>query len=200
MFSKITTKIATIAIAATASVFAFGQFAGNAEAEGETKSPIILIVDQTRVLATSTAGQSISEQMRVLQDTVNKELETQVATLVKEGEELKAKQGKMEEKAYLEAAKKIAFQQQNMPVLREVRIRELSLSEQQAFGQVSEKLRPILEEIVKERGATVLLDRSAVMYGATETDITQEVIDRLNEQITTVKVQRVSLQQQAARQ
>ena len=206
MFSKIMTKTATFAAAAMVGVAALANGANTAvaqEAEAEAiaqdvveKAPVILIVDQARLLATSEAGQSVSEQMQVLQDTVNKELETVVARLVKEGEELQGKQETMEEAAYIEAAQRIALQQQNVPVLREIRVRELSMSEQRAYAEISEKMRPILEEIVNARGATVLLDRSAIMYGAAEADITQEVLERLNEEIKTVRVERVNLAQE----
>ena len=192
MFSKSLFSVAGIAAAAFA---AFGalQVSATAQAQSDGKTPVILIVDQARLIATSKAGNSIAEQMKTLQATANKELEAEVGRITKEAEELKSKQGQMEEKAYIETAKRLAIQQNNLPVLREVKLRELALSEQKAIGQISEKMRPILKKIVEDRGATILLDRSAVMYASQNTDITEEVLTKLDAEISSVKVERVSL-------
>ncbi len=64
---------------------------------------------------------------------------------------------------------------------------------QTAQAKILVESQPILKEIVDKRGATILLDRSAVMYFAPETDVTQEVIAALDKKITTVEVQKVSL-------
>jgi rRNA-processing protein FCF1 len=60
---------------------------------------------------------------------------------------------------------------------------------------------PILKTIVEARGATILLDRSAVMYASTDTDITQQVIAELDKKLTSVTVEKTNLaelQKQAA--
>ncbi len=50
-----------------------------------------------------------------------------------------------------------------------------------------------MKAIVDKRGATLLLDRSAVMFAAPETDVTQEVLAELNKKMKTVDVQKVTL-------
>jgi len=59
--------------------------------------------------------------------------------------------------------------------------------------QVNEKLAKILEAVVAERNADVILDRSLVIYGGKSTDITDTVISRLNSQLRTVPVVRERL-------
>ncbi|MGV6801822.1 MAG: OmpH family outer membrane protein [bacterium] len=157
------------------------------------KAPVILIVDQARLVAASKAGASIAEQMKLLQDTANKELEKKVSALAKEAEDLKAKQGKVSDDEYAKQAQVLSIKQQNLTVLREIKVRELAAAEQNAIKAVGEEMRPILKEIVDARGATVLLDRSSVMYAATATDITDEALAKLDDKLTTVKVERVSL-------
>lgn len=192
MFSK---SLMTMAgISAALMTFGAGHMVSNVQAQDKISAPVILIVDQARLMSASKAGNSVAEQLKTMQATANKELEAEIGRITKEAEELKSKQGKMDEKTYLEAAKRIALQQNNLPALREVKLRELALAEQKAVGQISEKMRPILKEIVDARGATVLLDRSAVMYAATDTDITSEVMGKLDLAISSVKVERISLQ------
>ena len=93
----------------------------------------------------------------------------------------------------MEKAKQLSVKQNNLPALREVKVRELSISEQQALGKINDAMMPILKKIVEDRGATVMLDRSAVMYASVDTNITAEVIAELDKVLSTVKVEKVSL-------
>lgn len=181
--------IAAAVLAASSAVFGAPAMAQAPAA----KAPVILIVDQGRVLATSKVGQSINAQLAKIQEAANAELNAEVEKLVKEQEDLKKQKDLMAEDVWLEKAKQAAVKQNNLPALRDVKVREIGISEQQALAQVNEKLTPILQKFVDSRGATVMLDRSAVMYAAANTDITAEVIAELDKAITTVKVERVSL-------
>ncbi len=156
-------------------------------------APVILIINQAQVLSQSKAGQSIRTQLEGLQTQAETELNAEVEKFVKEAEDLKKQKDLMAEDVWLQRAQQLEVKRQNLPALREVKTRELSISEQQALNQVTEKLTPILEKIVKDRGATLLLDRSAVMFAAVDTDITAQVISELDKAITTVKVEKVSL-------
>src|SRR5262249_22106984 len=74
----------------------------------------------------------------------------------------------------------------------------------QAQQQVEGALKPILQGIMQERGANVLLDRSAVVLVPNALDVTAVAVQRLNQKLPTVKVQLVALppglQQQMAPQ
>ena len=156
-------------------------------------APVILIINQSQVIAQSKAGQSIVPQLDKLQKEANAELNKEAESLVKETEDLKKQKDLLAEDVWIDRAKKLQAKQQNLPVLREVRVRELSISEQKALSTISEAMKPILEKIVKERGATVLLDRSAVMFAAVDTDITQEVIAALDKKLKKVTVEKTDL-------
>lgn len=193
------TKRMTMA-ASAALLAAAGMFATPAAAQ---KAPVILIVNQQQVLATSKAGQSIQTQLQKLQQGAEADLNAQVQAMVKEQEDLQKQKSLMAEAVWTEKARALAVKQNNLPALRDVKLRELSISEQQALGKLNESLTPILKKIVDDRGATLLLDRSAVIFGASETDITSQVISELDKVVTTVPVQKVNLadlQKQAQQQ
>ena len=189
------TKLCSVMALAVAGSFASSLGMSTVVAQEEA-APVILIVDQSRLLATSKAGKSVTEQMQALQTTANKELEETIGMIIAEAEELKSKEGSMDESVYLAEAQRLAIAQNDIPMLREIKVRELQAAEQKALGEISEIMRPILKEIVDSRGATLLLDRSAVMYASTDTDITEYVLGKLDEEITTVKVERIDLIQQ----
>ena len=187
------TKILSMACAA---VLAFGGVFAGAGSEAvaqERSAPVILILNQAQVISQSKAGQSIGPQLEKLQNEANESLNGEVAKLTKEAEDLKKQQGLLSEEVWTQKAQQIAVKQNNLPVLREVKLRELSLAEQKALGEISEQMRPILKKIVEENGATLLLERGAVMYAASETDITEQVIKELDKKLKSVKVEKIDL-------
>lgn len=190
--------------AACAAIFAAAGVA-SAPAQAQQKAAVILTVNQAQVLGVSKAGASITSQLEKLQQSANTELNAQAEAIVKEGEDLKKQKDLMAENVWLEKAKALTVKQNNLPAVREVKVRELQISEQQAFAKLNQSLEPILKKIVDTRGATLLVDRSAVLYAAADTDITAQVIAELDKAVTNIAVQKVSLaelqkQAQAAQQ
>ncbi len=172
-----------------------------AEAQQAAAAPVILTLNQSQVLAQSKAGQSIGPQLAKLQEEASLSLNAEIEKVVKEGEDLKKQKDLMAEDVWLERAKRVTEMQNNLPALRDVRVQELSLAEQNALAKISEVMNPILNDIVKKRGATLLLDRSTVLFASIDTDITQEVVAALDKEVSSVKVEKVSmaeLQRQAA--
>lgn len=162
-------------------------------AQAQNDSPVILIVNQAALLSQSQAGQNIAEQMATLQQTVNGELQTEAETITQEAEELQAQRDLVSEEVFLERARALAVRERSFPAFREVKLRELQMTQQRAVAEIGRALQPILQQVVEERGATLLLDRSAVMYNSADTDITPDVMSRLNESLTSVPVERVVL-------
>jgi Skp family chaperone for outer membrane proteins len=198
-----TMKKSVMAAAAAFAIVAAstGGLVSAAQAQGEAKAPIILIVDQAQVVSTSKAGKAMRPQMAALEEAANKDLNAEVAKVVKEGEDLQKQKGLMAEDVWTQKAQQIAVKQNNLPAMREVKLRELQISEQKALGKINDAMLPILKTIVDSRGATILLDRSAVMYASTDIDITQQVIAELDKKLTTVTVEKTNmaeLQKQAA--
>ncbi len=192
------TKFAAIAGAtalAISGVLASAAFTGAAEAQSKGKAPVILILNQSRVFAASKAGQSMKPQLEKLQEQANKELNDEVAKLTKEAEDLQKQRELLAEDVWTKRAQQVAIKQNQLPALREIKLRELSLSEQKALNEITTVMRPILKDIVEDNGATLLLERSAVMYAAQETDITDEVIKQLDKKLKSVKVEDVDLKE-----
>ncbi len=55
--------------------------------------------------------------------------------------------------------------------------------------QIEQSLGPILQQVFVERGATVMLERQAIVLGSVDIDITATVIQRLDGVLTSVKVE-----------
>ena len=80
------------------------------------------------------------------------------------------------------------FQQRVATLQRDAQIRSSSLDRLYASGftQVEKELQAVVEEIVDERGARLVLNRTAVISFDTSLDITAEALQRLNSRLPTV--------------
>jgi len=151
----------------------------------------ILLVDMRRVIGESKVGQDIQRQV----DDLKKQA---TAELSGEDKALRAEQTQLEQQAAILAPdvknRKIAEFKQKAGRFQEEAQNKGALIKggvEKAQQQVMAALGPILEGIMRERGATLLLDRSAVLIAPNAIDVTDVVMQRLNMKMPTVKVELV---------
>ena len=148
----------------------------------------ILMVDMRMVIGLSKVGQDIQHQVDALKQQATKELNG-------EGEALKREETQLQQQAAILAPDVKARRIKDF----QVRARAFQGKIEQRGGliqggvlkarqQIEEALGPILQGIMKERGATILLDRSSILLAPNSIDVTQVVIQRLDMKMSTVKV------------
>jgi len=148
----------------------------------------ILMVDLRRVMGASKVGQDIQRQVQQLKDQASAELNGEAKAL--KGEETEIQQQSAILAADVKARKIKDFQEKYASFQKKVQERS-KLIQGGVFAsqqQVEQALGPILQGIMKERGATILVDRSAVLLAPNALDVTQLVIQRLDMKMPTVKV------------
>jgi outer membrane protein len=140
----------------------------------------ILFLDRAAVLRQSAVGKDMAVQVEALVkkmnadfDPENKKLQADVQAFQSQASVLtnEVRQAKIKD---LEARRQ-AFQ-------KKVQDRQASIQGglAQARTKVEQALGPILEKLMVERGANLLLDRGLVVLGQNELDVTTPVIARLN--------------------
>ena len=156
---------------------------------GGTPTARILMINMRQVMEVSKVGQDIRNQVEALKQQASKELNG-------EGAALKSEEMQLQQQAAILApdvkARRIkdfqvratAFQQKIQK--RSGLIQGGVLKAQQ---QIEQALGPILQGIMKERGATILLDRSSILLAPNALDVTQLVIQRLDMKMPAVKVE-----------
>ena len=159
----------------------------------------VLVMNEERILVESAAGLHIATEIARMRD-------EGAATLNAEGERLQAESEALS--AETSALSEAALQQRpdlrdrfealttggvELEVERAVLQQELISTQQQAMVPVLEALQEVLQQIVDERGAGVLLDRSQVVYVAESSSITDLAIQRMNARLATTPVNRVRL-------
>lgn len=163
--------------------------AGPALAAGDAlPPPVPLVVDLEGVLEHSKAGQSVTAQLTAHNKVFEKEHVRQEEKLKQMQQDLQQQRSTLSQDAFEQ--KMNDFQQS---------VRQWQQAEQlneQALGQATEVAREktldvihgIISDIVQERHANLVLLKSAVPIYASAYDISQEVLDQLDEKLPTLKV------------
>ncbi|MFZ5618569.1 MAG: OmpH family outer membrane protein [Pseudomonadota bacterium] len=192
MKSKFLTIVGALALLAGG--VSVGALAPGAEAQQASKPPVILIVDQSVIVSQSDAGKTIPGQADTIRNNIQKELTAEADKLKKDIENYQKGASLMSEEVRQKTEQELAVRQQvQLPQQAQIMEQVFGNVVQVAQAKILQESQPIMKSIVDKRGATLLLDRSAVMYASTESDITQEVLAELNKKLKTVEVQKVTL-------
>ncbi len=153
----------------------------------------ILVIDRNAILLASKVGRDIVRQVNGYRQSAEKEFRAEGSSLQKEGQALRQQVAILAPDV---KAKKIkAFQAKQTAFERKVESRQglIQGGVFKARQQVEAALGPILQGIMRERGANLLIDRSAIVLGSTSLDITRVAVERLDKKLPSVKVQLVAL-------
>ncbi len=181
-------------------VFALASQAAFAAPPPPLPAPKILIVDRAEVLRRSAVGQSIMKQVQALATNAEKSLKGRDASLRTEGQALQQQLAILA--PGVKATKIKAFEAKQAALQRDVQNQQNLIQGglMTAREQALRTLGPILQKIVVERGANLLIDRNAVVVSATGYDITDVAVARLNQALPTVAVKPTPLPAGAAPQ
>ncbi len=192
-------KSSVICAAAMAAVFAFGTFGTDAAMAAPPVPPAggapvarILMVDLRRVLGESKVGRDMQRQAEGLKANATKELEGESKGL--ERDQVALQQQAAILAADVKARRIKEFEQKREAFQKKVQNRSemIQLGVMKAQRQIEQALGPVLQGILRERGGSVLVDRSAVLLAPNALDVTDITIQRLDTKMSSVKVELVA--------
>ncbi|PWC55836.1 OmpH family outer membrane protein [Azospirillum sp. TSO22-1] len=162
------------------------QPAGN---KGEPlKAPVVAVVDVQRIMQESSASKGIQKAIESQRDSYQKEIQTLEDKLQNAENELRKQQTVLAPDAF--AAKRRDFEKQVADVQRTVqeRKRTLDTAFNDAMTHVQKTMLDIVQDIADERGANVVIPRNLLVLFASNLDVTESVLERLNKQLPQVAV------------
>jgi outer membrane protein len=171
-----------------------------AAAQGTT----VLVIDQRKIMATSRAGKDIQQKITNIENAMKNELRPLATQIENDGKALEAKTaGKTQEALRADASLRTEAQNytnkiQNYERRRAIAAQELTLTERKAWGDFYNALRPVLQEVVAERGAQIIVDRSNAVYASPSSDATDLAIQKLDAKTPTISVVRQKMPTQQA--
>lgn len=188
----------TVVAAIAAAGITFGAGAAVAQTLADAK---VAVVDVERVMSTCTACVAARGQLQTQQTQLQQFAQQQTAPLQTERTAIETAIRTANGKPDAALQTRIeAFQRRAEPVQRAISEREQTLrrNAQYVDQQVAERLGPVIEQVANQRGATVALSKSSLLFSATAADITDPVLAALNQQLPSVQTVAPPPQQQQA--
>ncbi len=177
------TKIRTLAFALPLLLTATSAFA-------DPPQPKIVVLDRRAIMSFTKAGQDIAKQMQAYSNQAKNELAARGKALQNEGRNLQQQVAILAPD--LKAKKLAEFQAREQSLQSEVQRKDeqMRVAYAQAQQTMEAKLGPILQQIVKERGANLVLDKQAIVFAPQSGgfDITGDCIKRLDQQMPALKL------------
>jgi outer membrane protein len=161
---------------------------------GPATAPRIVFFDRDTAIQASRAGRSMIEQARQLRANAQRELQAEVQKIESDWRDLQRQQAVLA--ANVRAARQRDIQNRQAALQRKAQLRteQIQAGFRKALEQFSEVMQPILKDIMTERGAQVMLDRSVVLMAPSmrDFDITPAAVQRVDAKIQTIKVELIN--------
>lgn len=164
----------------------------------------VVVIDQNKIMRDSAAGQDIRTKLQGIGQSIERELQPTATSLQNEGQALDTKaQGKTQQAILADQAltaeiTAYARKAQQFEQRGQIAAQELALTERKAWNDFFVALRPVLKEVVDERGAQLMIDRANSVYTDPAIDVSDLVISKLNARTPTIAVVRQKMPTQPA--
>lgn len=150
--------------------------------------PKILVIDRALILRGSLVGQSIVKQVQGYTRQAENDLQGQGRALQAQGAALQQQIAILAPDVKAKKIKDFESQRQALQVKAQEKQNLIQGGFFSARKSVEDALGPILQGIMVERGANLLVDRNAVVLSTVDVDITATAIQRLNQKMPNIKV------------
>jgi outer membrane protein len=160
-----------------------------AAAQSGPPAPRIIVIDRNFILQRSTAGQDMVNQVQTLSKQAETEFKNQETQLTTEATQLQQQLAILAPDAREQKEKEFTNKQQAFQTKVSQRQAEIQAGFNKAAHQLEVALEPILKTIMVERGANMVVDRSAVILSTVDIDVTPVAVQRLDKALPHVKVE-----------
>ena len=166
------------------SVWAAALIVGLIASVGLAQTSPILTIDLDRLLSETQLGSEtmarLEQQAQQLADENNR-IETQ---LIEEEQRITDQRAELEAEAFRDLADDFDSRVQQFRSEQDAKARALTRSRDEARQDFFSEVTEIVSNIVREKGALVVIERREVFLSADTIDITDEAIQRVNEEAT----------------
>jgi len=151
--------------------------------------PKIVVLDRAAILQFSKVGQDIARQMQAYANQAKADLQGQGRSLQAEGRALQQQVAILAPDVKQKRLEAFQAKERSLQGAAQRKDDQLKAGFAQARATMEQTLGPILQQLVKERGANLVLDKQAVVFSNTSGfDITGDAINRLNQKLPSIKV------------
>ncbi len=154
--------------------------------------PGVCVYHNARLMAQSTVGQSVQSGMQAIGQQVRTELQPYSDAINTELQALQAGAQTIPQAEQQQRAQALQQRVRELQQLEQTRQVELAYTQQQQMLAIATAVDPIIVQVYQERGCGLLLDRESVYVLNPAMDITDLVIQRLNQALPSLSFGRMT--------
>lgn len=185
---RILRSLTALVLAAVAFVAAPQVVATDAHAQAG-KPAVISVIDSRRLFSESLVSKDIRAQLVQMAQTFGVEENSIKEKLLKERDDLEKQRSLMVQEAFEQKFADLQRRANDLNRKADMHQKQLNLAQMRANRELQKVLTPIISQVADKRAATVVLEKAQIVHQAPGLDITTEVIELLDKQLPTLKVQ-----------
>ena len=150
---------------------------------GQIDGPEIVVLDQERLFSESLFGQRIQDELEAESAALarrNRELEAQ---LLQEERDLTERRAEMSAEDFAPLAAEFDARVEEIRETQSERLRRLNAQADRAQQLFIERTTPVMRDLLRERGASAVLDSRAVIYVVEGADLTDLALERIDAEL-----------------
>jgi Skp family chaperone for outer membrane proteins len=149
----------------------------------------VIVIDRTFIMQRSAAGKDMVTQTQNLSKQAETQFRSEETALQSEAAQLQQQLAILAADVRDKREKDFVAKQQAFQTRVQQRQQEIQAGFNKAARQLEVALEPILQAIMRERGANMVLDRQAVIIASVDIDVTPLAVQRLDKALPRVKVE-----------
>jgi len=157
-------------------------------AQPAPSQPVIVVVDMTQIMREAKAAKDVQAQVERQMNAYSKEVEQEEGELRKLRDDLERQRNALAPEVFSQRSQE--YQQRYVALDRDVQAKRQGLQQSysDAMTRVENVAMQIISDVAKERKATMVVAKAALLYMNDGMDVTQDVTKRLDEKLPTMAV------------
>ena len=144
------------------------------------------VIDTAKILTEAKAMKDALKEIEKINKKTQDEVREIEEALLNEQSELVESQSIMAPEAFQVKAAEFEKKVQNFQIESQDKFSKINNQLVEAEGKIFEVLKPIIADIVKEKGITIVLEKPRVVFNDEDMDITDEALKKLNKSLSKI--------------
>jgi len=148
---------------------------------GQIEGPQVVILNQERLFRDSRFGQRVQAELEATSAALSRENRDIEAELLQEERDLTEQRATMSAEAFQPLADDFDTRVEEIRATQSERVRDLTQLADRAEARFLRLIAPILRDLLRDRGASAVIDARVVLYAVDGADITDVALERIDE-------------------
>jgi len=153
----------------------------------------VAILDLGKVLVNSLAMKDVDVQLKALDKKLKEDAKARETTFRKEQQELAQQRVILSPEQFQLKSKALSNKGRGYRNDYQKKLQQLAQSRSVAINKIEAAMEPIVSEVAKSVGATMIVEKKKILFGEKKLEVTSEVIKKLNAKLKKMKLVLVPL-------